>query len=319
MAGSDPNTLIDLADQIEAVMRTVPGVVDIQNLDAARSPEGQLVVDRRRAVDLELSPAQIAGTLRTAISGSPVGEYKPTGETAVDITLLVTEEVRNNQSKLLQLPLAYRDGQPIRLEQVTTVERSQAPARITRTNRQQTLTVGSGLAGRTTGEVAADSETVEKGELAGIFGRDESGNWLYVITSSLSPGWLPADTLRVIGDMTEAPVLPPNPLAAFANTITSSAASVDSTTPPPTVAELSPITTAQVNVEVVNLRQGPGPNYSQLGMLTGQDQVELLAVNKLKDWALIKTADGVTGWVGLEFLNPGGSVADAPVVLSARS
>jgi len=156
--GEDPNALIDLANQVEAVMGTVPGTADILNTDAARASETRIVVDRDRAVDLGLSPAQIAGTLRTALSGTEAGKYKPGGDTEIDITLRMNEAARDNLNQLQQLPLGYVDGRAVRLDQVSSVERSQAPARITRSDRQRVLTVGTGVSGRATGEVADDVE-----------------------------------------------------------------------------------------------------------------------------------------------------------------
>ena len=90
--GPDQDTLIELADQVEAVMRTVPGTTDVLNTGADRAPETRIVVDRRRAKDLNLSPGQIAGTLRTAINGTDVGTFDvndATGE--IDIVLRMNE------------------------------------------------------------------------------------------------------------------------------------------------------------------------------------------------------------------------------------
>lgn len=156
--GEDPNQLIDLANQVETVMRGVPGTVDVQNLDAARSPEAQLVVDRQRAINLGLSPAQVAGTLRTALSGTKVGTFKQEGRSDVDITLRMSEAVRSDLTRLQELPLGYRGNQEIRLNQVTRLERDLAAAVIKRTDRQRQLTVTSGVSGRTSGDVTNDVE-----------------------------------------------------------------------------------------------------------------------------------------------------------------
>ncbi len=164
--GEDPNVLIDLANQIETVMQTVPGTADVKNTDAARAPETRLVVDRDRALDLGLSPAQVATTLRTALSGSEIGKYDPQGDTEVDITLRLNEADREDLTRLLQMPLGYVNGQPITLDRVVNLDRTLAPARITRDDRQRVLTVGSGTSGRATGDVtdaieAAINEQVE--------------------------------------------------------------------------------------------------------------------------------------------------------------
>lgn len=151
--GDDPNKLIDLANQVEAVMQTVPGTADVVNTDAARAPETRLVVDRNRALDLGLAPAQVASTLRTALSGIQVGKYDAQSGTEIDITLRLNETSRQDLPRLLQMPLSYIEGRPVTLDRVVDIERTQAPARITRADRQRVLTVGSGTSGRATGDV----------------------------------------------------------------------------------------------------------------------------------------------------------------------
>ncbi len=153
--GPDMNKLIDLSNQIEAVVKTVPGTVDVKNTGAARAPEARLVVDRDRAEKLNLSPAQVASTLRTALSGSKVGTYKTLESTDIDLTLRLVEGSRHTLDNLLQTPLAYINNQPILLDRVVNVDNSLAPARINRTDRQRVLTVGSGVGtGATSGDVA---------------------------------------------------------------------------------------------------------------------------------------------------------------------
>jgi HAE1 family hydrophobic/amphiphilic exporter-1 len=156
--GEDPNVLIDMANQVEAVMRTVPGTADVLNTDAAQAPEARMIVDRDRALDQGLSPGQVAGTLRIALSGADVGTYKQVGATDIDITLRVSEEARTNLDQLLGVPLGYRNGQPVKLSQVASVERDLAPAVINRTDRQRTLSVSSGVSGRASGDVTDDVE-----------------------------------------------------------------------------------------------------------------------------------------------------------------
>lgn len=159
LSGRDTTTLIELANEVEAVIRSVPGTADVLNNDAARSPETQLVIDRQQAVDLGLSPADIGGTLRTALSGSQVGKYEPPGQTEVDITLRMNETARQDTTQLMQIPIEYVGNQPIVLDRVVDLERTLAPARITRADRQRVLTVGSGItAASSAGDVTDDIE-----------------------------------------------------------------------------------------------------------------------------------------------------------------
>lgn len=146
LLGPDQNVLIDLADQVAAVIKTVPGTADVENTGAARSPETQFVVDRQRTVDLGLSTSQVATTLRTAVSGSTIGTFNPPGGgDEVDIVLRMPESTRQDQNQLLQVPLAYKQGQQITLGQVVQTQDDQTAAQITRANRQVYLTVGSNV------------------------------------------------------------------------------------------------------------------------------------------------------------------------------
>jgi HAE1 family hydrophobic/amphiphilic exporter-1 len=166
--GPDQNTLIDLTNQAEAVIKTVPGTVDVVNTDAARALETKLVVERQRAVDLGLSPGQAAGIMRTALSGSTIGKFNPPdGSDEVDITLRLTDSARQDQNQLLQVPLAYHNGQQITLAQVAYPQDDLAAALITRANRQRVLTLGSGVAaGYGSGDVTDAIEAALRQQLS---------------------------------------------------------------------------------------------------------------------------------------------------------
>jgi uncharacterized protein YgiM (DUF1202 family) len=167
------------------------------------------------------------------------------------------------------------------------------------------------------------SGTGEQGELAGVFGINAAGDWLYVYTISGENGWLPAGSVRVTGSLAEARVLPANPVAAMVPQAEASSASE----PGPSIAsavgiqpldldDMNPVTTARVDNDALNMRQGPGVAYELLGALSRDDKVTVLALNKTREWALVKTADGGYGWASLDYLVSDGSLADVPQVIS---
>jgi HAE1 family hydrophobic/amphiphilic exporter-1 len=160
LSGPDQDTLVSLADEAEAIIRSVPGTADVKNTDAQRTRETQLVVDREQAQDLGLSPLEVATTLRTAISGNQVGKYDPgDGSTEMDITLRLNQQARNDINQILQMPVKYENGMPLTVDRVVNQVDSQAPARITRSDRQRVLTIGVGTTGgRAAGDVTNDIE-----------------------------------------------------------------------------------------------------------------------------------------------------------------
>jgi uncharacterized protein YraI len=163
--------------------------------------------------------------------------------------------------------------------------------------------------------------------LAAVFGKNSNGDWLYVLTISQLQGWLPTGSLRVTGALEKAPVLPANPLAGLAPKATpaspagaapggASAASPTQGSQPLALDSLTAATTAHVDNDSLNLRQGPGAAYALLGTAARGDQVSVLALNMTKDWALVKTAQGQYAWASLGFLAVDGSLTNVVQVRS---
>ncbi len=181
------------------------------------------------------------------------------------------------------------------------------------------------------------------GDLLGILGTNGGGDWVYTVDTSLNQGWLPLNALRLVGSLTDAPVLPPNPLAlllaavsgaaetaAAAPTLPAAAGSTAETvvepplpaTPPvaspaapsaPAQAALKAVATAQINSYALNMRQGPGSRFDKVATLSAKDQLSILGLSPDKAWALVETAKG-RGWVSLSFLTVTGSLDNAPLI-----
>lgn len=201
---------------------------------------------------------------------------------------------------------------------------------------EQVSAAGGGLSPVAAGLVRADSIPIRQGpddsygvagtanrnDLLAVFGTDPSGNWLYVLTISLQRGWLPADAVRVTGSLEDAPVLPANPVPQQSAAATPAAGASSNSTPSSpggafvAPADLEPVATARVDNFALNMRQGPGAAYGQLGSLSQDDEVGILAFNLSKDWVLVKTADDRYGWVSLPLLTVNGSLEAVPVVIS---
>ncbi len=161
--GPEQEKLIELAEQAEAVIRTVPGATDIRNSGANRSPETRIIIDRTRAKDLGLSPGQVARTLRIAVNGTDVGTIKLKDNSQnrsqeIDLVLRMVESARKDPRQLLQLPLGYLLNQQVTLGQVARIETTLAPASISRANRQPELTIIAGASGRGNADVSNDIE-----------------------------------------------------------------------------------------------------------------------------------------------------------------
>ncbi len=175
------------------------------------------------------------------------------------------------------------------------------------------------------------NETLLQGDLAGVYGRDPSGQWIYVLTASRSFGWIPYSDVYALDTLDEAPVLPPDPInfvleqalgpqaAALINAqrtgSTGQVTQASASAPQPLeTANFDPVAEALVTSSLLPIRQRPGAVYNQIGSLSSGDTLSVLAVNRDREWALISAETGEFGWVSVDFLDITGSLADAPQV-----
>lgn len=73
---------------------------------------------------------------------------------------------------------------------------------------------------------------------------------------------------------------------------------------------------AVINVSFLNLRSGPGPQYSIISQLVGGTTTPVLASNTDSSWFLVETAIGA-GWVYSPFTLPRGDFRFVPVLEAA--
>jgi HAE1 family hydrophobic/amphiphilic exporter-1 len=172
--GQDLGTLSNLAQEVIAHTRDVPGFenVDVNWQDV--TPELQWKVDRAKATQMGLSFQDIATTINTATNGDIVSYFQENGF-QYPIQVQVPEAQRKTVDSLLSLPLKPSLTTPaaagsnaggraattavpsiIDLRQVATPVYSTGPSEITRLNRQRYVAVTGTPEGRSAGEIQND-------------------------------------------------------------------------------------------------------------------------------------------------------------------
>ncbi len=110
ITGKDFKQLIALSENIQQHLEEehVPGVEGIKmNMDAGM-PELLVNIDRERARRFGLSTAQVASTIRTALFGKEVSDYKE-GEDEYPIKLRLLQKYRNDISALMNMRVTFRN------------------------------------------------------------------------------------------------------------------------------------------------------------------------------------------------------------------
>ena len=151
--GESTDTLHEVANQVLAAMRNVPGLRDVGINATAGGWEMRVHVDRDKARLYGLSSQQVAEVVSGAMRGSPLRPYRTqTGE--VDMVLQLRREDRTNIDALRSLPLMTPSGQRISLSTVAELSIGDVPGDIKREDRRTSLAINFSTTEGTTPEDA---------------------------------------------------------------------------------------------------------------------------------------------------------------------
>jgi uncharacterized protein YraI/predicted small lipoprotein YifL len=178
-----------------------------------------------------------------------------------------------------------------------------------------------------------------------ITGRSGDGGWYAAYLEDGQAGWVASGAVRVFGDRDQLQVVttsaspgivatmiaeaskPLGPIAtpapAPANRRTAPTATPTAVTASPTGSEneadpspaaQEPRPQAVVIVDGLNIREGPGTDFTVVGGLARDNRVTLLARNEAGDWLQIERAEG-TGWIYAPLVETDTPIAELPLAV----
>ena len=160
LQGQDLAELARLNQQALALIRGIPGLVDVDSSLQSDTPRVTLVLKRDAASDLGLSTAALASALRTLIAGQDVGNWRASNDETYDVQLRLAPEARTQPQQLARLPLLVSgpDGSlhRVRLDQVADILESAGPSQINRRALTREVSITANASLRSVGEVSAD-------------------------------------------------------------------------------------------------------------------------------------------------------------------
>jgi len=153
--GHDFQTADLMAQRVQEIVTTVPGIADTQISRDPGGPEEQIIIDRQKAADMHLTVSRIANALQTILSGTEAGYYRQAGD---EFTILV--KLRNAEKSdlrdILDLTLTNSDGDPVVLRNVVDTVPRRGPVLIERKDQERIITVTGEVSGRDMGSVIGD-------------------------------------------------------------------------------------------------------------------------------------------------------------------
>lgn len=138
LSGDDLDVLDRTALAIQAAVRDLPGVDQLETTVRDTKPEIRVLPRRAVLSDLGMSPAVLGGIVRANIEGLEAANFKR-GDRTYDIRVKLAE--RSGKDQIRQFLVPGADGRPIPLEAVADVVDARAKTQIFRVDRQRTVKI----------------------------------------------------------------------------------------------------------------------------------------------------------------------------------
>ncbi|MDY3553300.1 efflux RND transporter permease subunit [Gemmata sp. JC717] len=159
--GPDLQELRAAAGDIEAAMRGVPGVVDLQVEPQVEISQVRLRVKRQEAARYGLAPGDIARLLETAYKGRAVSTVLDR-ERFFDLVVWYDDEARSAPAVIGSTILDTPSGRRVALDQVAEVADTTGPNTLNHENIARRIVVSCNVQGRSLGDVVADIQRAVK-------------------------------------------------------------------------------------------------------------------------------------------------------------
>ena len=141
VTGPDVHRLSGYALQLLKDVQTLPSISDSKATVNLSNPELRVAVDRQRAADLGVRVADLARALRLMVSGEDeISTYREKGE-RYPVTIRVREDQRSDMQSIGGLMVPSSRGEPVRVDNVASLDRGFGPTAIQRYNRQFSISV----------------------------------------------------------------------------------------------------------------------------------------------------------------------------------
>ena len=153
--GENITTLSNLADEVHAMMESVPGVADLQIEQISGVPQLQIKMNRQKLARYGLNVKDISEVIEVALNGEVATELIET-QRRYDIFVRYQEEFRKNQQMVENILIETPTGYRIPLSEIAEIEENANPAVIRRENAIRRGVVQCNVSGRDMGGVVRE-------------------------------------------------------------------------------------------------------------------------------------------------------------------
>jgi multidrug efflux pump subunit AcrB len=154
LRSDNPESLTQVANQLEQQMRQISGLVEVTSSLSLVKPEIIIEPDARRASDLGVSVREIASTASLALIGdndSNLAKFN-LPDRQIPIRVQIQPQYRQDLETLKNLQIPSNDGSLVPLKTVANLRLGSGPAEIQRFDRNRQVTVEGNLQGISLGD-----------------------------------------------------------------------------------------------------------------------------------------------------------------------
>ncbi len=141
ISGADLSAIGEIAAEVERIVRETPGTRDIANPMAERLIDLDLGIDDAEAALRGVPAGSIDQSLRIAIGGAPVAQFRDPAGDAFPVVLRAPRDNAMPVSALDHLYVWNTSGEALPLSEISEPQMESGPASIDRLQRQRTATV----------------------------------------------------------------------------------------------------------------------------------------------------------------------------------
>jgi cobalt-zinc-cadmium resistance protein CzcA len=162
--GNDLQALTKAADQIKAVMKTVPGITDLAVFSSVGQPTIRIDIDRFAAGRYGLAPGDINSAVQTAIGGQAAGDaYEESSDRHFPIIVRLAQPYRQSVEAIDRLTIGSQNPTTntvtqIPLKEVAKVSLVSGASFIYREQQQRYLPIKFSVRGRDLGGAVLDAQ-----------------------------------------------------------------------------------------------------------------------------------------------------------------
>ena len=146
--GPDYDTQMDIADQVQQILKNTPDVVDVDWMVEADQVEYQFIIDKEKAMLYGVAPQQIAHTMNMALSERAVTNlYDENASVQIGLILALEEKEKSTIQDIAQLKVKSQQGNMVPIADLVAIEQTTRAKSIYRKNQKRVVYVLADMAG----------------------------------------------------------------------------------------------------------------------------------------------------------------------------